>query len=64
MEDEHTALKVGAAIIGLIGKDKLTNKIRGWQSGVFGRVDVSQLISHYESERVGIDERVILIRLN
>lgn len=64
LEDEHTALKVEAAIIDLIGKEKLTNRVRGWQSGVFGRVEVNQLISHYEREQVNIDEPAILIRLN
>lgn len=64
LEDEHTALKVEAAIIDLIGKDKLTNRVRGWQSGFFGRVEVNQLISHYEREHVNIDEPAILIRLN
>ncbi|WP_342545432.1 hypothetical protein [Lysinibacillus sp. FSL K6-4013] len=64
LEDEHTALKVEAAIIDLIGKDRLTNRVRGWQSGVFGRVEVNQLISHYEREQVDIDVPVILIRLN
>lgn len=64
LEDEHTALKVEAAIIDLIGKDKLTNRVRGWQSGVFGRVEVNQLISHYEREQVNIIEPAILIRLN
>lgn len=63
LEDEHTALKVEAAIIDLIGKEKLTNRVRGWQSGVFGRVEVNQLISHYEREQVYIDEPSILIRL-
>lgn len=48
----------------MIGKEKLTNKVRGWQSGVFGRVEVNQLISHYEREQVDIVEPVILIRLN
>lgn len=64
LEDEHTALKVEAAIIDLIGKEKLTNRIRGWQSGVFGRVEVNQLISHYEREKVSIDEPAVLIRIN
>lgn len=64
LEDEYTALKVEAAIIDLIGKEKLANRVRGWQSGVFGRIEVSQLISHYEREQVHIDETSILIRLN
>ncbi|MEK5037066.1 LEM-3-like GIY-YIG domain-containing protein [Sporosarcina sp. FSL K6-3457] len=64
LEDEHTSLKVEAAIIDLIGKEKLTNRVRGWQSGIFGRVEVNQLISHYEREKVYIDEPAILIRIN
>ncbi|OEH91104.1 LEM-3-like GIY-YIG domain-containing protein [Bacillus solimangrovi] len=64
IEDEHTALKVEAAIIDVIGKDKLTNKVRGWQSGTFGRVEVNQLISHYEREQATIIEPSILIRIN
>ncbi|TDL77393.1 hypothetical protein E2R56_04250 [Rhodococcus qingshengii] len=64
LDDEHTALKVEAAIIDLIGKDNLTNRVRGWQSGVYGRVEVNQLIYHYEREQVNIDEPAILIRLN
>lgn len=64
LDDEHTALKVEAAIIDLLGKEKLTNKVRGWQSGVFGRVEVNQLVSHYERERIQIEETAILIRLN
>jgi uncharacterized protein len=64
LEDEHTALKVEAAIIDLIGIEKLTNKVRGWQSGVFGRIEVNQLISHYEREQVNIEEPSILIRIN
>lgn len=64
LDDEHTALKVEAAIIDLIGKDKLTNRVRGWQSSAFGRVEVNQLIAHYEREKVTIQEPSILIRIN
>lgn len=64
LEDERTALKVEAAIIDLIGKEKLTNRVRGWQSGVFGRVEVNQLVSHYDREKVTIDEPAVLIRIN
>ncbi|MFC2947654.1 LEM-3-like GIY-YIG domain-containing protein [Virgibacillus sediminis] len=63
LEDDHTALKVEASVIDLIGKEKLTNRVRGFQSGVFGRVSVNQLISHYDREHVIIDESVMLIRL-
>ncbi|MFC2946810.1 hypothetical protein [Virgibacillus sediminis] len=41
----------------------MTNRVRGFQSGVFGRVSVNQLISHYDRKHVIIDESVMLIRL-
>lgn len=64
LEDEKTALRVETAVIDLIGKGNLTNKIRGWESGIFGRTEVNQLILHYEQEQVTIDEPGILIRIN
>lgn len=63
LEDEQTALKVEAAMIDIIGKEKLTNKMRGWQSRLYGRVEVNQLIMMYEREQVNIDEPVLLIRI-
>lgn len=63
LDDEKTALKVEAAMIDIIGKEKLTNKMRGWQSRLYGRVEVNQLIMMYEREQVNIDEPVILIRI-
>ena len=50
-------------MIDIIGKEKLTNKMRGWQSRLYGRVEVNQLIMMYEREQVNIDEPVILIRI-
>jgi len=64
LEDEDTALKVEAAMIDIIGMEKLTNKMRGWQSGRYGRVEVNRLITIYEKEQVKIDDPVILIRIN
>ncbi|WP_174616538.1 LEM-3-like GIY-YIG domain-containing protein [Virgibacillus ihumii] len=64
LEDSETALKVEAAVIDLIGKEKLTNAVRGFQSGVYGKVGLNQLISHYDREVASIEEPVILIRLN
>src|SRR5699024_7254948 len=63
LEDEQRALKVEAAMIDIIVKEKLTNKMRGWQSRLYGRVEVNQLIMMYEREQVNIDEPVLLIRI-
>lgn len=63
LEDEKTALKVEAAMIDIIGKEKLTNKMRGWQSRLYGRVEVNQLRMMYEREQVNIDEPAILIQI-
>tara|TARA_B100000795_G_scaffold249422_1_gene216944 strand:+ start:366 stop:1088 length:723 start_codon:yes stop_codon:yes gene_type:complete len=61
--DDHTAKKIEAAIIDLIGKNKLTNKVRGYESSYFGRMDVDQIRSRYESQRADITENVLLIKL-
>jgi hypothetical protein len=38
LPDETTALKIEAAAIDLLGKDKLTNQVRGYESSVVGRM--------------------------
>lgn len=65
--DEETALKVEAAAIDLIGIENLTNKQRGHQSSVYGKIEVSLLESRYNVEEVDFEdfnENVILIRIN
>ena len=61
--DDQTAKKIEAAIIDLIGKNKLTNKVRGYESSYFGRMDINQIRSKYESKRADITENVLLIKL-
>ena len=65
--DEVTALKVEAAAIDLIGIDNLTNRQRGHQSSVYGKIEVSLLESRYNSEELSIEdfeENVMLIKIN
>ncbi|SDN61158.1 hypothetical protein SAMN04487897_103336 [Paenibacillus sp. yr247] len=64
IDDEITALKVEASVIDLLGKDRLTNKVRGWQSALYGRIEISKLVSYYERESIEIPEKAILIRIN
>jgi len=63
VEDDHTVKKIEAAIIDLIGKNKLTNQVAGYESSYFGRMDVDQVRSKYASEKADITENVLLIKL-
>jgi uncharacterized protein len=64
LEDEMTALRIEAAVIDLLGKGTLTNQVRGWGSGIVGRMELNDLVTLYESKPVRIDEPVLLIRVN
>lgn len=64
IEDEDSALKIEAAVIDLLGKEVLTNQVRGWRSSLYGRVELKQLVSYYTKEAVEITEKAILIRIN
>tara|TARA_B100001250_G_C19615734_1_gene707082 strand:- start:167 stop:895 length:729 start_codon:yes stop_codon:yes gene_type:complete len=64
IEDELTVKKIEAAIIDLIGKKSLTNKVSGYESSVFGRMTVDQIKAKYSSKKAVIKEKVILIKLS
>lgn len=64
IENEETSLRIEASIIDLIGIKKLTNKQSGWKSATFGRMTLQQIVSTYSKEKVEIEEKVILIRIN
>lgn len=64
LPDEETAFRIEAAVIDVIGLGNLTNEVRGWRSGYYGRMGVEQLASLYEREKVKIEEPAILIRIN
>jgi len=63
VEDELTIKKIEAAIIDLIGKNKLTNQVGGYGSSFFGRMDLEQIKSKYASKKAEITEKVLLIKL-
>ena len=65
IEDELTAKKIESATIDLIGINKLTNINRGWESGIFGRMSVDEIISQYRQEEVDFDieDKVIFFRI-
>lgn len=64
IEDEETALRIEAAIIDLIGINKLTNRQSGWKSATFGRMTLQQIISTYSRQEVEVREPSIFIRIN
>lgn len=64
LPDEITALRIEAAVIDLIGKEKLTNQAGGWGSNIVGRMDINEIITLYDSEPVEIHESALLIRIN
>ncbi len=64
LEEEESALKVEAAVIDLIGVDKLTNRVHGYRSSLYGRLTIEQLLQRYHREIAEIAEPAILIRIN
>ena len=65
--DDETALKVEAAAIDLIGVDNLTNIQRGYESGDYGKIEVSKLDARYKCEKFyeeDIHDNVLMIRIN
>ena len=64
VKDEITIKKVESAIIDLIGKNKLTNKVGGYESTDFGRMDLAQITAKYSSKKAEITESALLIKLS
>lgn len=64
LKDDFLAKKIEASVIDLIGLDSLCNKVSGWESADFGRMELNELISIYRMEEANIDDPVLLIRIN
>ena len=64
IENENTIKRIESSIIDLIDKKNLTNKIGGYESSDFGRMDLNQIIGKYSSKKVDIKEKVLLIKLS
>lgn len=58
------ALQLEAAVIDLIGRDLLTNRVGGWRSEAFGRMDLKQIVSLYDPKQIDITEPALLIRIS
>jgi hypothetical protein len=64
IEDERTAMKIEAAIIDLLDKSNLTNRVSGYESADFGRMDLNQVKAKYGRKKAIISEKVVLIKLS
>jgi len=64
LADETTALRVEMAAIDLIGINNLANEVRGFESGIYGRTKLDDLIVQIQQPPVNIIHPVILIRIN
>jgi hypothetical protein len=64
LKDEAAALKIEASIIDLLGREALTNSVRGYQSKSHGRMTLDQIRSLYGAKPAKIIEPVMLIRIN
>jgi uncharacterized protein len=64
LPNEETAFRIEAAVIDLLGLDKLTNSVRGWRSIQLGRMHISELVAYYAAKPVTITHPMLLIRIN
>lgn len=64
IEDEMTVKKIEASVIDLLDKANLTNRIAGYESADFGRMDLNQVKAKYGSRKADIREKIVLIKLS
>lgn len=62
--DERIALQLEASAIDLLERRKLTNIVRGWRAGVYGRMTADQVRALYAATEVQIKHPCVLIRIN
>ncbi len=62
--DDETAKRVEASVIDLLGVEKLTNLVRGYDSREYGRMSIEQVVATYGAEKASIHEPSILININ
>lgn len=64
LPSEETALRIEAAVIDTLGPDKLTNVVRGWETGEVGRMPLTELVALYGAHPVQVTHPSLLIRIN
>lgn len=64
LKTQEEAYRVEAAVIDLLGTGRLTNTVRGWRSGTYGRMSTEQIEAQYGADEVEVTHPAILIRIN
>ena len=64
LPSEEAAFRIEAAVIDAIGPDRLTNAVRGWESGKVGRMPLTELVALYGATPVEVVHPSVLIRIN
>jgi hypothetical protein len=64
LSSEQAAFRIEAAVIDALGPDRLTNAVRGWESGKVGRMPLSELVAAYGATPVDVVHPSLLIRIN
>lgn len=64
LSSEEAAYRIEAAVIDAIGADRLTNEVRGWESGKVGRMPLRELVALYGATPVEVVHPSLLIRIN
>lgn len=64
LETQEEAYRVEAAVIDLLGTGQLTNAVRGWRSGTYGRMSAEQIEAQYGAGEVDVTHSAMLIRIN
>ena len=64
LPSEEAAFRIEAAVIDAIGPDRLTNAVRGWESGKVGRMPLTELVALYGATPVDVVHPSLLIRIN
>jgi hypothetical protein len=64
LPSEEAAFRIEAAVIDAIGTHKLTNAVRGWETGKVGRMPLKELVALYGATPVEVIHPSLLIRIN
>jgi len=64
LSSEEAAFRIEAAVIDAIGPEKLTNAVRGWETGKVGRMPLAELVALYGATPVEVVHPSLLIRIN
>ncbi len=64
LPSEEAAFRIEAAVIDAIGPDRLTNGVRGWQTGKVGRMPLKELVALFGATPVEVLHPALLIRIN